>query len=1125
MTSFLIQVVIDPRQATPGARKVRSELEKTEGAAAKLRKTLTGALGVLALGAGIASATRTLAGFGQEMSSVAAITQATGADFARLEEQAKSLGTNTRFSATQAAEGMTFLARAGFDAQEVFETIGGTLNLAQAGALGLGEAADIASNALTAFRLETSESGRVVDVLALAANSANTTVTQLADGLKLVAPIAAGVGVEIEETTAAISALSNAGLQATLAGTGLRRIISELESPSSKTRSVLSDLGLETKDYRVSAVGLTAALKELADAGVDTGLGLELFGDRGGPAFEVLRTSISDVEAFTEALRNADGTAQRIAATMDDNLNGSILATKSAIEGFVLAFGDAGATSTLKSFFDAVATGTRFAAENIDALSTAAVTLGAAFAAVKLVPLGAGVLALASSFIKLRLSLLAGTSVMLGSATATQAQAFADNLAAKSAARRAVATLAATEAQLAETVASGVGAEVDAAALVIEQRLVGVRAANVVASDALAASQTRLASANAATTASARLLSVINPFAIAVAGVALAGVAFNKFLDELTKVEEKILKIEEAGSKFQLTEFGKVGDDIVKAQKALDQINATIQTTGETTPAAAQQIEILTDKLDALGVKQGFLADGTAKTTEEAEKQIIALEQLDAASRSVVTSIERENSLLRENARERQIQSALLQEIADLEGESGLQVTGAREAEIESALRRNQVLSDQAAAFDAIRGPQENFSAQVEALRVLQEEGRISTEEQTAALLALAQAAGNVDLSGFAAPGGGNLSEALLAQQEATRGLAEAQRDRARALAEIEGPEAALLARMEAIQQLETSGAVSQEQATAALERNAEALQLLNPQYALQAALIEEVNGPTERLIERQTALEAIIASGIDSSGRFAAELENVRNALNPLTEEEQRRAELLESIQGKDQDRTAALLDLKALYDSTAISAATYREELEKLNVTSSAANTASAGFSSGLKTAQARITDVRGAAENLAINGFQKAEDALVEFATTGKLNFSSFAQSLLSDIARLLIKQALLAAIGGGGGEGAAGGIGALFGARADGGPVSPNGTFLVGEEGPEFFSPETAGNIIPAGETAAILNSTASPAAPVVNVAGPNVNIQNVIQEESPADFDDAVINTIQRNPRTLQGLAR
>jgi len=308
-----------------------------------------------------------LASFGQEMSTVRAITGATGDEFRDLTGIARDLGATTRFSASEAAQGMTFLARAGFSTAEVMESIDDTLRLAQAGALDLGSAADIASNVLSGFRLEADQAGRVVDVLAKAANSSNTDVRQLGDGLKLVAPIAAGVGVSIEETTAAIGKLSDAGLQATLAGTGLRRVISELESPSRKTRGLLQDLGLTADEVRISQVGLTAAIERLARAGIDTGQSLELFGDRGGPAFEVLKAAIPDVRDMTEELKNADGTAARIAETMDDNLNGALLALRSAAQEVVLSFGDMGGSlNVLRGIVEALTKALRFLAERVE---------------------------------------------------------------------------------------------------------------------------------------------------------------------------------------------------------------------------------------------------------------------------------------------------------------------------------------------------------------------------------------------------------------------------------------------------------------------------------------------------------------------------------------------------------------------------------------------------------------------------------------------------------------------------------------------------------------------------------------------------------------------------------------
>ena len=352
-------------KAEAGAKRVGGALDRTTKNADRLRATLVRAFAVLGGAAALGGAVRTIAQFEQAMSTVGAVTGATAKQFETLNTLAQDLGARTRFSATQAAEGMTFLARAGFDVNEVMASIEGTLRLAQAGAIDLGTAADIASNVLTGFRLEVSETARVVDVLAKAANSSNTNIQQLGDGFKLVGPIAAGVGTEFEEVIASLGALADAGLQGTLGGTGLRRVISELESPATKTLEILGSLGLSSEQYRISTVGLVGALEALAKAGVDTGQALEIFGDRGGPAFEVLSSSIPRVKELAQALRDAGGTAEQIARLMDDNLNGALLRVRSAYEAVVLAFGQEGGSSVLRTGLEGLADILRAVARNI----------------------------------------------------------------------------------------------------------------------------------------------------------------------------------------------------------------------------------------------------------------------------------------------------------------------------------------------------------------------------------------------------------------------------------------------------------------------------------------------------------------------------------------------------------------------------------------------------------------------------------------------------------------------------------------------------------------------------------------------------------------------------------------
>lgn len=376
MPDFRITVTVDPGRAVAGARKTDRELNRVANTATRLRRLLVGAFALTGVTVGVGAAIGTLRNFSQEISTVGAVTGATGAEFQRLSDRARELGATTRFTATDAARSLTLLGRAGFTVAESLDTVDDTLQLAQSGALDLATAAGITTAALRGFRLSTSDAVRVTDVLTKAANSANTNVVQLGEGIKFVAPVAAGLNVSLEESVAALSALSDSGLQATLAGTGLRRVLSELESPSTATEKILAQLGLTADQVRVSQVGLTQALQTLKDAGIDTGQALELFGDRGGPAFEILSNAIPRVQELTGALENSAGTAARIAQIMDDNLNGALFAVQSAAEGVILAFGELGGQTFLTQFFRDIADGLRFVGRNLENVGEALAVAG-----------------------------------------------------------------------------------------------------------------------------------------------------------------------------------------------------------------------------------------------------------------------------------------------------------------------------------------------------------------------------------------------------------------------------------------------------------------------------------------------------------------------------------------------------------------------------------------------------------------------------------------------------------------------------------------------------------------------------------------------------------------------------
>ena len=421
MAEFRIIVTVDPTRAVRGTQRVNRALNRTASTAQRAQSSLRGVFATLGGALVLQQSVSTLASFGQAMSTVRAITEATGDVFEELREKARDLGATTRFTATQAAEGMLFLARAGFDVNEILGTVEGTLQLAQAGALDLGRAADIASNILKAFRLEVDQTGRVVDALAKAANSANTTVEQLGFAAKFVAPVAAGLKVPLETVIAALGVLSDNGLQATLAGTGLRKILSKLEKETPATTKVLLGLGLATDDVRISQVGLIGALERLRDAGITTGDALQLFGDRGGPAFEVLNSSIPSIIELEEKLLKAGGTAECVSKIMDDNLNGSLLRVKSAFEAVVISLGDAGGESGLRGLLDRTASLLRLVADNADTL---AIALGALAVVITVKLVQGAIVLLIGGLRSLGVAVLALSARLLPLLAATAATAF-----------------------------------------------------------------------------------------------------------------------------------------------------------------------------------------------------------------------------------------------------------------------------------------------------------------------------------------------------------------------------------------------------------------------------------------------------------------------------------------------------------------------------------------------------------------------------------------------------------------------------------------------------------------------------------------------------------------------------
>lgn len=277
------------------------------------------------------------------MNQVAAVSGATGSEVTELSDLAKEMGRTTRFSASEATEGMNFLAMAGFEVDEVLGALPGTLQLATAANIDLGRAADITSNVLTGYGLDVSEISRVNDVFAKSMTSANVTVGMMGESMKFVAPVAASAGVEFEEASAAIALLGDAGIQGSMAGTSLRMSISRLLSPTGAAADIIEDLGIKTTDSRGNLLSLEQIVRQLEESGAGTAEMMQIFGNRAGPAMSALVSQGADALGdMTTELSNSGGTAEELADVQMRGLQGALHELRAAWEAFGIAIAEAG---------------------------------------------------------------------------------------------------------------------------------------------------------------------------------------------------------------------------------------------------------------------------------------------------------------------------------------------------------------------------------------------------------------------------------------------------------------------------------------------------------------------------------------------------------------------------------------------------------------------------------------------------------------------------------------------------------------------------------------------------------------------------------------------------------------
>ena len=290
---------------------------------------------------------KTAADFESSMSKVAAVSGATGSDLEALSKKAREMGSKTKFSASEAAEAMNYMAMAGWKTEDMLSGIEGVMNLAAASGEDLATTSDIVTDALTAFGLSAQDSGHFADVLAAASSNANTNVSMMGETFKYAAPIAGALGFSVEDTAEAIGLMANAGIKGSQAGTSLRTImtnlsgdvkicgqnIGEVTIATTNADGSMRDLSDILADCRTAFSGLSESEKAAAAE--------SLVGKNAMSGFlALMNAGEGDIAKLSGAIDNCNGAAQSMADTMNDNLEGQLTILKSQLQELAISFGE-----------------------------------------------------------------------------------------------------------------------------------------------------------------------------------------------------------------------------------------------------------------------------------------------------------------------------------------------------------------------------------------------------------------------------------------------------------------------------------------------------------------------------------------------------------------------------------------------------------------------------------------------------------------------------------------------------------------------------------------------------------------------------------------------------------------
>ncbi|MCO4357318.1 phage tail tape measure protein [Staphylococcus agnetis] len=297
--------------------------------------------------AGFGAAVKKSIDFDDSMRKVKATSGATGNEFQQLRDKALEMGAKTKFSASESADALNYMALAGWDTKDMLGGIDGVMQLAAASGEDLGQVSDIVTDSLTAFGMKAKDSGHFADVLAQTSSKANTDVRGLGEAFKYAAPVAGALGYTVEDTSIAIGLMSNAGIKGEKAGTALRTMFTNLSKPTGDMKKKMDELGISITDSNGNMLPMRDVMDQLR--GKFKNLSKEqqanaastIFGKEAmSGALAIINASDEDYQKLTKSIDGSKGAANRMSKEMEGGIGGSLRQMKSAIESLAISIGD-----------------------------------------------------------------------------------------------------------------------------------------------------------------------------------------------------------------------------------------------------------------------------------------------------------------------------------------------------------------------------------------------------------------------------------------------------------------------------------------------------------------------------------------------------------------------------------------------------------------------------------------------------------------------------------------------------------------------------------------------------------------------------------------------------------------